>query len=145
MDLRKVLKMGPDKTSDISVSILHVRWHVKCLLCKTEMFCYNIDEVYTVLTTGNFTQRNKGCHKGTIGCSHKAPKLPVWEHLVIWEQAVPCLHPCSASHLMLCPDRSSGHCSRLASGHFQHLCRFCSVLHSSRTGSTVSFMPSYVK
>lgn len=107
-------------------------WNANCLLCKTEMFCYNIDEVYTALTTGNFTQRNKE----TIVCSHKATKLPVWEHLLIWDQVC---HPCSASHLVLCPDKEQW-------ALFQaHQWSHPSLMHIFRTGSSVSCMPSYLK
>lgn len=110
-------------------------WNAKCLLCKTEVFCYNIDEVYTALTA----ERNKE----TIDCSHKATNLPVWEHLLIWDQAVHCLPSLQCLPPGSLPGQEQW--ALLQAHQWSHPAPVLLLMHISRTDSSVSCMPSYVK
>lgn len=124
MDLRKVLKMGLDKTSGISASILH--FTVKCKVCSLQnrnvllQYCWSI-----------YCPYHWKCHSEKERDNWLFSQSP----RVACLRASPNLRPsCSLQCLPLgaLPGQEHGHCSRLTSAHMQHLCCFsCTSLEQA--------------
>lgn len=110
-------------------------WNAKSLLCKTETSCYNIDEPYHWKFHSEKQRDN-----WLFSQSHKVACLRAFCNL---------RPSCSLSAIPAVPPPDAllrqEQWALLQAHHWSHPALRLLLVHLSRTGSTVSFMPSYVK